>query len=159
MECCTAYWRTTLFKRTMLVQCSPEFGQPRVFFSSCLVYDLFKFNPQCGPQRPMYQFKITCTFQFSSDQHNAFSSPQKYCFKHVPVISWISFLKCPCPCQCLCDRQPNGSSLKEIDVCHLGMWATKHTLCLNWLAMASRNILIQQLQLLLISNGQDFNLT
>ena len=35
-----------------------------------------------------YPFKITCTLQVSPEQHNAFSVPLRYCFKHSSVITW-----------------------------------------------------------------------
>ena len=133
---------------------------------------IYPSNCQRGPQRPRYTFKITCTLQFSPYQHIAFGISQKYCFKHSPVMLRICCKKAPpsdigikawlkgpmwasqarvlfSASDCLCCWQPNGTSLKD------NVYMSSRTVCLkesNWSAMATKNIFMQLLQVLLVGN-------
>ena len=113
-------------------------------------------------------------------QHIAFGIPQRYCFKHSPVILRICWKKTPlsdigikawlkgpkwvsqaqvlfsAP-DCLCCWQPNGTSLKD------NVYMSSRTVChkeSNWSAMATRNIFNAiAASILLDSNGQDLKIT
>ena len=102
--------------------------------------------------------------------------PQKYCFKHSPCNftnmlrqkrPWRHLNKSltqrakvglmgPGPFQCIWRWHPNGASLKD------NVYMSSRIVChkvSKWSAMATRNILMQLLKLLLHSDDHDFKLT
>ena len=63
------------------------FALSEIKFHYCYCY--YYYYCQRGPQGPRYPFIITCTLQFSSDQHNVFGIPHENCFKHSSLILLI----------------------------------------------------------------------
>ena len=132
------------------------------------------FNPQTVNRG---SFKFTSNLQFSSDQHNACSIPQKWCSKHSPSLyeyvvakapptnskkyskghrgaHWSRSLSVPLPAFVV-DNQMVFHSMKNV---YMSSKIVFHKVS-NWSAMATRNISMHLLQLLLASCGQAFKLT
>ena len=101
-----------------------------------------------------HSFNITCTLQFSSDQHIAFrvSCEKKRCLATLKKLAQSGPRSLSTGFYCW---QPNGTLLKEMYTYHPSRCAIR---CLTGL-QCQPAIFLQLPQLLLASKGRDFNLT